>query len=145
MKYEKLNTLLAPFTQQVEVISEQLKTTFNTLLNKDIYENFKNEVQENIVEKVQKETVNDFMFRNLGVPRKSLNRMSLNFSTHKKLSNLNTKNVSPLKEIKEERRSPFPKVNLSEQRKTNNSGVNFSQGSFSKSKINQQDNTSALL
>ena len=143
MKYEKLNTLLAPFTQQVEVISEQLKTTFNTLLNKDIYENFKNEVQENIVEKVQKETVNDFMFRNLGVPRKSLNRMSLNFSTHKKLSNLNNKNVSPLREIKEERRSPFPKVNLSEQRKTNNSGVNFSQGSFSKSKINQQDNTSS--
>ena len=143
MKYEKLNTLLAPFTQQVEVISEQLKTTFNTLLNKDIYENFKNEVQENIVEKVQKETVNDFMFRNLGVPRKSLNRMSLNFSTHKKLSNLNNKNVSPLREIKEERRSPFPKVNLSEQRNTNNSGVNFSQGSFSKSKINQQDNTSS--
>ena len=143
MKYEKLNTLLAPFTQQVEVISEQLKTTFNTLLNKDIYENFKNEVQENIVEKVQKETVNDFMFRNLGVPRKSLNRMSLNFSTHKKLSNLNNKNVSPLREIKEERRSPFPKVNLSEQKNTNNSGVNFSQGSFSKSKINQQDNTSS--
>ena len=143
MKYEKLNTLLAPFTQQVEVISEQLKTTFNTLLNKDIYENFKNEIQENIVEKVQKETVNDFMFRNLGVPRKSLNRMSLNFSTHKKLSNLNNKNVSPLREIKEERRSPFPKVNLSEQRNTNNSGVNFSQGSFSKSKINQQDNTSS--
>ena len=143
MKYEKLNTLLAPFTQQVEVISEQLKTTFNTLLNKDIYENFKNEVQENIVEKVQKETVNDFMFRNLGVPRKSLNRMSLNFSTHKKLSNLNNKNVSPLREIKEERRSPFPKVNLSEQRNTNNSGVNFSQGSLSKSKINQQDNTSS--
>ena len=143
MKYEKLNTLLAPFTQQVEVISEQLKTTFNTLLNKDIYENFKNEVQENIVEKVQKETVNDFMFRNLGVPRKSLNRMSLNFSTHKKLSNLNKNNVSPLREIKEERRSPFPKVNLSEQRNTNNSGVNFSQGSFSKSKINQQDNTSS--
>ena len=143
MKYEKLNTLLAPFTQQVEVISEQLKTTFNTLLNKDIYENFKNEVQENIVEKVQKETVNDFMFRNLGVPRKSLNRMSMNFSTHKKLSNLNNKNVSPLREIKEERRSPFPKANLSEQRKTNNSGVNFSQGSFSKSNINQQDNTSS--
>jgi hypothetical protein len=143
MKYEKLNTLLAPFTQQVEVISEQLKTTFNTLLNKDIYENFKNEVQENIVEKVQKETVNDFMFRNLGVPRKSLNRMSLNFSTHKKLSNLNNKNVSPLREIKEEQKSPFPKVNLSEQRNTNNSGVNFSQGSFSKSKINQQDNTSS--
>ena len=143
MKYEKLNTLLAPFTQQVEVISEQLKTTVNNLINKDIYENFKNEVQENIVEKVQKETINDFMFRNLGVPRKSLNRMSLNFSTHKKLSNINNKNVSPLKEIKEEKASPFPKAILSEQRKQSNSGVNFAQGSFSKTKNTQQDNSSS--
>ena len=143
MKYEKLNTLLAPFTQQVEVISEQLKTTFNNLLNKDIYENFKNEVQENIVEKVQKETINDFMFRNLGVPRKSLNRMSLNFSTHKKMSNINNKNVSPLREIKEEKASPFPKAILSEQRKQNNSGVDFTQGSFSKTKNSQQDNSSS--
>ena len=143
MKYEKLNTLLAPFTQQVEVISEQLKTTFNNLLNKDIYENFKNEVQENIVEKVQKETINDFMFRNLGVPRKSLNRMSLNFSTHKKMSNINNKNVSPLREIKEEKASPFPKAILSEQRKQNNSGVDFTQGSFSKTKNSQQDNSTS--
>ena len=143
MKYEKLNTLLAPFTQQVEVISEQLKTTVNNLINKDIYENFKNEVQENIVEKVQKETINDFMFRNLGVPRKSLNRMSLNFSTHKKLSNINNKNVSPLREIKEEKASPFPKAILSEQRKQSNSGVNFAQGSFSKTKNTQQDNSSS--
>ena len=64
-KYEKLNTLLAPFIQQVENISQELKITFNTLLNKDLYENFKNMVQENIVEKVQKDTVNDFMFKNL--------------------------------------------------------------------------------
>ena len=143
MKYEKLNTLLAPFTQQVEVISEQLKTTVNNLINKDIYENFKNEVQENIVEKVQKETINDFMFRNLGVPRKSLNRMSLNFSTHKKMSNINNKNISPLREIKEEKASPFPKAILSEQRKQSNSGVNFAQGSFSKTKNTQQDNSSS--
>ena len=76
-KYEKLNTLLAPFIQEAEKISEQLKVTFNTLLNQDLYEKFKSLVQENIVEKIQKETINDFMFRNLGVPRKSLNRMSL--------------------------------------------------------------------
>ena len=84
-KYETLNTLLAPFIQQVEKIYEEHKITFDTLLNKDLYENFKNMVQENTVEKVEKETVNDFMFRNLGVPRKSLNRMSLdNLSAYKK-------------------------------------------------------------
>ena len=144
MKYEKLNTLLAPFIQQTEAITEQLKTTFNNLLSQNIYENFKNSVQDNIVEKVQKETINDFMFRNLGVPRKSLNRMSLNFSTYKKTSNINRSNVSPLKEIKEERTSPFQRAsNLSAQRSVNNSGVNFVQGSFSKTKNNnQQDNSS---
>ena len=74
-----------PFIQQVEKISEELKITFDTLLNKDLYENF---VKENTVEKVEKETVNDFMFRNLGVPRKSLNRMSLdNLSAFKKKEN----------------------------------------------------------
>jgi len=88
-KYETLNTSLAPFIQQVEKISEELKITFDTLLNKDLYENFKNMVQENTVEKVEKETVNDFMFRNLGVPRKSLNRMSLdNLSAYKKKGNI---------------------------------------------------------
>ena len=108
-KYEKLNTLLAPFIQQVEQISEELKVTFTDLLSKDLYDNFKNLVQENIVEKVQKETVNDFMFQNLGVPRKSLNRMSLgNLSAYKKKG----KNyISPNKIIKEER-SPFQRANL---------------------------------
>ena len=76
-KYEKLNTLLAPFVEQVEKITDDIRINFQNLLSQNIYENFKNSVQENIVEKVQKETVNDFMFRNLGVPRKSLNRMSL--------------------------------------------------------------------
>ena len=96
-KYEKLNTLLAPFIQEAEKISEQLKVTFNTLLNQDLYEKFKSLVQENIVEKIQKETINDFMFRNLGVPRKSLNRMSLgNLSSYKKKGNINI-GVSPKK------------------------------------------------
>ena len=80
-KYERLNTLLAPFIKQVEKISEEIRTSFDNYLNKDIYEQFRNLIQENLVEKVQKETVNDMMFKNLGVPRKSLNRMSLgNFS-----------------------------------------------------------------
>jgi hypothetical protein len=80
-KYEKLNTLLAPFIKQVEKISEEIRNSFDNYLNKDIYEQFRKLIQENLVEKIQKETVNDMMFKNLGVPRKSLNRMSLgNFS-----------------------------------------------------------------
>ena len=73
--------------------------------------------------------------------------MSLNFSTHKKISNVNRSNVSPLKEIKEERSSPFQRAsNLSAQRSVNNSGVNFVQGSFSKTKNNnQQDNSSTII
>ena len=137
-KYEKLNTLLSPFIQQIDKVSEELKITFNTLLNKEIYENFKKAVQENIVEKIQKETVNDFMFRNLGVPRKSLNRMSLG-----KLSQYKTKgnkNISPDKAIKKEEKSPFPRAILSAERKENNSGTILGQGLFSKSK-NQNDNT----
>ena len=141
-KYEKLNSLLAPFIQQVEKISDELKVTFDTLLNKDLYENFKNMVQENIVEKVQKETVNDFMFRNLGVPRKSLNRMSLgNLSSYKKKVNTN---LSPNKIVKQEERSPFPRANLSAERKDNNSGTILGQGIFSNSKKEQMNKNSSL-
>ena len=141
-KYEKLNTLLAPFIHEVEKISEELKSTFDTLLNKELYENFKNLVQENIVEKVQKETVNDFMFRNLGVPRKSLNRMSLgNLNSYKKKSK---DYVSPNKLVQKEEKSPFPRANLSAERKENNSGTIFGQGVFSKSK-NEQGNKNSTL
>ena len=141
-KYEKLNTLLAPFIHEVEKISEELKLTFNTLLNKELYENFKNMVQENIVEKVQKETVNDFMFRNLGVPRKSLNRMSLgNFNSYKKKSK---EYVSPNKLVQKEEKSPFPRAILSAERKENNSGTIFGQGVFSKSKNEQANKNSTL-
>ena len=76
-KYEKLYTLFAPFIKQIEKISEELKIAFNNYLNKDIYETFKNSIQENIVDKIEKEQVNDLMFRHLGVPRKSLNRKAL--------------------------------------------------------------------
>ena len=69
---------MAPFIKQVEKTSEEIKIIFDNYLNKDIYETFKSSIQENIVEKIQKEQVNDLMFGNLGVPRKSLNRMSFN-------------------------------------------------------------------
>ena len=141
-KYEKMNTLLAPFINEVEKISEELKITFNTLLNKELYENFKNLVQENIVEKVQKETINDFMFRNLGVPRKSLNRASFsNVTSYKK--KINTQ-VSPNKSIKVEEKSPFPKAILSAERKENNSGTIFGQNVFSNSKKEQLNKNSTL-
>ena len=88
LKYEKINTLLAPFIKQIEKISDELKVVFDNYLNKDIYDNFRNLIQENIVEKIQKETVNDMMFRNIGVPRKSLNRMTLgNVTSYKKRGN----------------------------------------------------------
>ena len=142
-KYEKLNTLLAPFIQQVENISQELKITFNTLLNKDLYENFKNMVQENIVEKVQKDTVNDFMFKNLEVPRKSLNRMSLGtITSYKKKTN---SVVSPPKILKKQEQSPFPKVNnLSAQRNENNSGTILGQNVLSGSKNKQTNKNSTL-
>ena len=137
-KYEKLNTLLAPFIQEVEKISSELKITFDTLLNKDLYEKFKSLVQENIVEKVQKETVNDFMFRNLGVPRKSLNRMSLgNLSAYKKKTNSNSNYISPNKITNQEMKSPFPRANvntssLSGQRIENSSGRMYTRTNINK-------------
>ena len=80
--------VIYPFIQQIDKVSEELKITFNTLLHKEIYDNFKKSVQENIVEKIQKETINDFMFRNLGAPRNSVNRMSLsNLSQYKTKGN----------------------------------------------------------
>ena len=144
-KYEKLNTLLTPFIQQIDKISEELKITFNTLLNKEIYDKFKNMIQENIVEKIQKETVNDFMFSNLGVPRKSLNRMSLgNLSKYKSKGMSINNNISPEKVIKKEEKSPFPRAILSAERKENNSGTILGQGVFSKSKNQQGDKNSSL-
>ena len=142
-KYEKINTLLAPFIEQVEKISNELKFTFDTLLNKELYENFKNVVQENIVEKVDKETVNDFMFSNLAVPRKSLNKSSFStYASHKKKSKTSS---SPDKLNKKEEKSPFNKVNFSAQRNSDNSGNIFSRGTFSNSKNEQSSSQNKAL
>ena len=115
-KYEKLNTLLAPFVKQIEKMSEELKITFNNYLNRDVYENFKREIQENIVEKIDKAQVNDFMFSNIGVPRKTLNRMSLGAVTGYKRSGRNTY-ISPDKKIivNQKERNPFQKAIYSPQ------------------------------
>ena len=141
-KYEKMNSLLAPFIDQVDKISSELKVTFDTLLNKELYEKFKSMVQENIVEKVQKETVNDFMFRNLGVPRKSLNKSSLsNFASHRKKEILKD---SIVKKVPIEEKCPFNRANYSAQRNENNSGTIFGRGIFSNSKDEQKEQNKAL-
>ena len=116
-KYEKLNTLLTPFVKQVEKISEEIKRTFEAYLNKDIYEIFKNSIQENIVEKIQKEEINDLMFKDLEVPRKSLNRMSLGNITSYKKSGRNT-TISPNRDLSSQRqeRNPFQRATFSEKR-----------------------------
>ncbi len=141
-KYEKMNSLLAPFIDQVDKISSELKFTLDTLLNKELYEKFKKVVQENIVEKVQKETVNDFMFRNLGVPRKSLNKSSLsNYTSHRKKEILKD---SIVKKVPIEEKCPFNRANYSAQRNENNSGTIFGRGIFSNSKDEQKEQNKAL-
>ena len=114
-KYEKLNTLLAPFIKQVEKISDEIKVAFDNYLNKDIYEHFRLDIQENIVEKIQKEQVNDLMFRNLGVPRKSLNRMSLgNLSSYRRAGK-NPSYGSPDRLLINQEKNPFPRAMRSPQ------------------------------
>ena len=147
-KYEKINTLLAPFIKQIEKISDELKVVFDNYLNKDIYENFRNLIQENIVEKIQKETVNDIMFRNLGVPRKSLNRMSLgNVTSYKKRGRNNLNNfISPNKiaNNKKNEQNPFQRANLSAAPQTQITGSLFGYNSINNLKSEKQNNYSNL-
>ena len=138
-KYEKLNTLLAPFIQQVEKISDELKITVDNYLNKDLYEKFKLSIQENMVEKIQKEQVNDMMFRNLGVPRKSLNRYSLGIISTYKTTGRN-KYKSPDRHINE--KNPFPKASFTPQQQGANSGAFLGYDSSGNAKGIKQNYTS---
>ena len=117
-KYEKLNTLLAPFIKQVEKFSEEIRIMVDTYLNKDIYENFKNLIQENIVEKIQKETVNNMMFRNLGVPRKSLNRMSLGTLGYRGFGKSAYKSPNKVIGNAKKETNPFQRAHNSDQRQS---------------------------
>ena len=107
---------MAPFIKQIEKISNKLKIILENYLNKDIYDNFKSSIQENIVEKIEKEEINDLMFRKLGVPRKSLNQMSLGGMNQNKKKGKNTF-ISPDKiviNLKKEK-NPFQKAIYSPQ------------------------------
>ena len=145
LKYEKINTLLAPFIKQIEKISDELKVVFDNYLNKDIYDNFRSLIQENVVEKIQKETVNDMMFRNIGVPRKSLNRMSLgNVTSYKKRGRNNF--ISPDKIVNNQKKdqNPFQRANLSAQPQTQVAGSLFGYNSNNNVKSERQNNFSNL-
>ena len=83
IKYNELNNQIETFLLQLEKISEELKLFLNNLLNKDLFKNFKNIVKDNIVDKIKKETIKDFIFNNIGVQGKSFNEISLsNVSSH---------------------------------------------------------------
>ena len=107
-KYEKLNSLFAPFIQQVEYISNELKITIDNYLNKDIYDKFKQSVGENVVEKIKKDQVNDITFKNLGVQRKYINRNTFGANRAYRKAGKNA-NISPDKLLMHER-SPFQKA-----------------------------------
>ena len=99
---------MAPFLKQVEKISEELKTTFDSLLK---YENFKAKIHKNIVEKVQKKEVDNFIFKNLEIFRKSLNSISpANLGDRKKERNTI---ISPNQSIKSTAKFPFQRTNIS--------------------------------
>jgi len=143
-KYEKLNTLLTPFVKQVEKISEEIKRTFEIYLNKDIYEIFKNSIQENIVEKIQKEEINNLMFKDLEVPRKSLNRMSLgNITSYKKSGRITT--ISPDRDSSQrQERNPFQRATLTEKRQGQISQSLMDYNSSSNIKSEKQNNYTNL-
>ena len=139
-KYEQLNTLLEPFIKQINQIYQELAVTINTYLNKDIYENFQNLIKENIVEKIEKEQVNDMMFSKIEVPRKSLNRMSLGslFSSRHFGKN---KFSSPSKNYQNDNEvNPFPKAINSENRQGQTTEQLLGYNAFSNKKNNNMNN-----
>ena len=136
-KYETLNTLLAPFIKQVEKISEEIKLTFDNYLNKDIYEQFKNSIQENIVEKIKEEKVNDLMFRNLGVPRLSLIRKS--FGNVSSFNNIEFKSPDRVSSNQQQEKNPFQRATYSEQRQGTMSNL-MEYDSLNRSKGAKQNN-----
>ena len=96
---------MVPFIKQIENFSEEIKNIIDTYLNKDIYEIFKNSIQENIVEKIEKEQVNELMFRKEMTPRKAIglkeiedrryeNKKVVNTITTTNIKNMNINNIS---------------------------------------------------
>ena len=97
-KYEKLNALLNPFIEQINKFSNNIKNNFEQILNKDIYDIFINNIEENIVKLIEKEKISDLMFNNISVQRKSLIRTSTGVFNQ---NNNKRKNIINLYEKKE--------------------------------------------
>lgn len=57
-KFEKLSSLLSPFTNQILKITDSLRNTLDNYLNQDIYKNFANSTGKYLVEKIEKESLN---------------------------------------------------------------------------------------
>lgn len=72
-KYENLNSLYNPFIEEINQYISDLSTKLNNLINKDIYEIFIENVKQYIVNKIEKESVEKFIFNNIEVERKSQN------------------------------------------------------------------------
>ena len=64
-KFEKLNSILSPFTNQILKIADSLTNTLENYLNNDIFDNFTNSTPKYIVDKIEKESVNYLMFKNI--------------------------------------------------------------------------------
>ena len=144
-KYEKLNTLFEPFIKHIEQISEELTTTFNTYINKEIYENFKNLIKENTVKEIEKKQVHDLMFREIEVPRKSLNGISLrNAFLYKTEERKNCKSPDKFFGNKKQDITPFQRENYSLQRQRKASNQLLGYNSLSIVKNNRQNNFSFL-
>ena len=140
-KYEKLNSLLLPFTTKIENITNELKNNFEEILNQDIYENFSNLVQENTVELIQKNEISDLMFKNIYVKRKSHFHL-LNSKKEKERSNSALNKIFHFNKEK----NPFKKAISSSPKKeiysesltdlkNDNKNDNNNQFSFSQQKI----------
>ena len=109
-KFIKLNSLLVPFINQIAQISKELTIVFQNYLNNDIYDNFKSAIQENIVKKIENQQVNNLMFKNIKVPRKSIYKNSLCTNISYKKKGRNTYN--------------YPDKMLINQQKENNPFIN---------------------
>ena len=109
IKFEKMNSLLSPFIKYIENMSLDIKTFLQKHIDKETYQIFEKDVKQNIVNLIQKDQVIELMFQNIGVPRKSLSRNSLNKTSYK-ISKKNFLN-SPEKQTNIKEKNNFIKTN----------------------------------
>ena len=74
LKYEKINSLLAPYKKLLITMTEEISSYLNHNLNQEFFQNLRTNIESNIVELITKEKVVQFMFSGIEVPRRSVNR-----------------------------------------------------------------------